>query len=155
MGAVGVPLASPQFPMPVLVSPSAVVTLNTPPTLVFRDATSYQNLKTVEMLINTAIDGRHACYVAFVPSGPGSGSLYLVDDAGDAAGPYQGLVLPGSGTVGNSQCSVSGTGSSVSGNGTQLKLTLWHTAGVRHHSHGTASDHANSSLMIADNRIQS
>ena len=76
------------------------------------------------MLIASALDGRHACYIAFVPSGANSGSVYLVDDAGDAGGPYQGLVLPGGGTVSNSQCTISGAGSSVSGSGNNLTLTL-------------------------------
>ena len=76
------------------------------------------------MLINSALDGRHACIIAFVPSGAAGGSVFLVDDAGDAAGPYSGMVLPGSGTVQNSQCSVSGTGSMVQGSGNTLTLTL-------------------------------
>ena len=76
------------------------------------------------MLINSAIDGRHACYVAFVPNGASAGSVYLVDDAGDAGGPYSGMVLPGGGTVQNSQCTITGQGSSVSAGGTSLTLTL-------------------------------
>jgi len=50
--------------------------------------------------------------------------VLLVDDAGDAGGPYQGMVLPGSGSVSNSQCTISGTGSSVSGSGNTLTLKL-------------------------------
>jgi len=78
----------------------------------------------VDVLINSALDGRHACYVAFVPSGASGGSVYLVDDAGDAGGPYSGMVLPGSGSVSNSQCMISGIGSSVNGSGNTLTLTL-------------------------------
>jgi len=93
-------------------------------TFTFSDTGGYQNLSVVDVLINNALDGRHACYVAFVPSGATSGSVYLVDDAGDAGGPYQGLVLPGSGTVSNGQCTISGAGSSVVGSGNTLTLTL-------------------------------
>ncbi|SPF50571.1 hypothetical protein SBA4_4430017 [Candidatus Sulfopaludibacter sp. SbA4] len=93
-------------------------------TFTFTDSGGWQNLSVVDVLINSALDGRHACYVAFVPSGANSGSVFLVDDAGDAGGPYQGLVLPGSGSVSNSQCTISGTGSSASGSGETLTLTL-------------------------------
>jgi len=93
-------------------------------TFTFSDTGGYQNLSVVDVLINNALDGRRACYVAFVPSGATSGSVYLVDDAGDAGGPYQGLVLPGSGTVSNGQCTISGAGSSVVGSGNTLTLTL-------------------------------
>jgi hypothetical protein len=50
--------------------------------------------------------------------------VLLVDDAGDAGGPYSILSLPGAGTAQNSQCSISGTGSSVNGSGGTLTLTL-------------------------------
>jgi len=93
-------------------------------TFTFSDADGYQNLSVVDVLIASALDGRRACYVAFVPSGAGSGSVFLVDDAGDAGGPYQGLVLPGSGTISNGQCSINGAGSSVAGAGNALTLKL-------------------------------
>ena len=47
-----------------------------------------------------------------------------MDDAGDAGGPYTGMVLPGAGSIGNSQCAIAGAGSTVSGNGNTLTLTL-------------------------------
>jgi len=48
--------------------------------------------------------------------------LYLVNDPGTALLP--GLVLNGSGSVSNSQCMISGIGSSVNGSGNTLTLTL-------------------------------
>ena len=93
-------------------------------TFKFSDAGGYQNLSVVDVLINSALDGRHACYVAFVPSSANGGSVFLVDDAGDAGGPYQGLVLPGGGSISNSQCTISGAGSSAVGTGDNLTLTL-------------------------------
>jgi len=84
----------------------------------------YATLGVVNVLINTFLDGRQGCYIAFVPSGGGAGTLYLIDDAGDAGGPYSGMMLPGKGVVQNSQCGVSGSGSSVSGSGNNLTLTL-------------------------------
>jgi hypothetical protein len=79
-------------------------------TFVFDDSNGAGDLRVMDVLINRAVDGRAACYFAFVPSGSGTGSLYLVDDAGDAGGPYGGLALPGVGAVQNSQCSISGAG---------------------------------------------
>lgn len=48
----------------------------------------------------------------------------LVDNPVDASGPYTNMTLPGSGTVSNSQCTISALGSAVSANGTTLNLTL-------------------------------
>ena len=60
----------------------------------------------------------------FLASGTNAGALYLVDDQGDAGGPYAGMVLPGSSVIQNSQCLISGSGSSVSTNSNTLTLTL-------------------------------
>jgi len=116
----------------ITINPFAPVTVSPPGgggssqnfTFTFTDWSGWQDLKVVDVLINTALDGRHACYIAFTPSGANSGSLFLVDDAGDAGGPYQGMQLPGSGSVSNSQCSITGAGSTVSGAGSNLTLTL-------------------------------
>ncbi len=71
----------------------------------------------VDVLMNNSLNGISACYVAFVRPN----LLYLVDDAGDSAGPFAGsLTLPSSGTVSNSQCTLS---ASYTWNGANL-LTL-------------------------------
>jgi len=93
-------------------------------TFTFTHSSGFQNLQVVDVLINNALDGRRACYLAFVPSGANTGSVFLVDDAGDAGGPYQGLVLPGGGSISNGQCTINGASSSVSGSGNNLTLTL-------------------------------
>lgn len=93
-------------------------------TFTFNDPSGWQSLSVADILINNFLDGRQACYVAFVPSGASAGSVYLVNDAGNAGGPYSGMVLPGSGTVQNSQCTINGANSSVSNNGNTLTLTL-------------------------------
>jgi len=90
----------------------------------FSDTNGWQDITVADILVNSAIDGQQACYVAFVPTGAASGLVYLVDDAGDAGGPYAGMVLPGSGSVSNGQCSVGGAASSVGGSGNTLTLTL-------------------------------
>ena len=74
------------------------------------------------VLVNNGLDAKSACYLAYVAS---IDTLVLVDDAGDAGGPFVGSLIPGAATtIQNSQCSVSGTGgSAVSSRGT-LTLTL-------------------------------
>jgi len=91
----------------------------------FSDPVSWQNLGVVDVLVNNFLNGIGACYFAFKATGPAGGNLYLVDDQGDAGGPFAGgLVLPTSASIQNSQCSISGAGSSVSGSGNTLTLTL-------------------------------
>jgi hypothetical protein len=77
----------------------------------------------VNVLINNFIDGRHACYLAYAAA---TNTLYLVNDAGDAGGPFAGaMALSGtSGTLANSQCSISGTGSSAAFSGNSMTLNL-------------------------------
>ena len=73
----------------------------------------FQNLGVVNILINNFLDpGGNACYLAY--SQPLK-TLYIVNDPGNALLP--GLVMNGSGSVGNSQCTVIGAGSTVIGNG--------------------------------------
>lgn len=90
----------------------------------FSDSGGWQSISVTDVLINNFLDGRAACYFAFVPSGPSSGSIYLVDDAGDAGGPFQSFAIPGTGSAQNSQCSLSASGSSVSAGGTTLTLNV-------------------------------
>jgi hypothetical protein len=90
-------------------------------TFTFDAPNGFASFTVVDVLINNFLDGRNACYVAFVPS---ASSVFLVDDAGDAGGPYSILTLPGGGTAQNSQCAISGGGSSFSGSGKTLTLTL-------------------------------
>lgn len=124
LGTWKIPVAAGAGPGVVGMSPARTSTSSQTYTFTFTDASGWQDIGVTNILINSAIDGRHACYVAFVPSAANSGSLYLVDDAGDAGGPYSGMTLAGSATVQNSQCSISGIGSSVQGSGNTLILTL-------------------------------
>ena len=53
--------------------------------LTYTNPSGFQNLGVVDLLINNFLDGRHGLlHRVPVPSGPNSGSVYLVDDAGDA-----------------------------------------------------------------------
>jgi len=105
-------------------SPARSNTLSQNYTFTFTDTNGAQDIAVADILINTALDGRHACYLAFVPSGSTGAALFLVDDAGDSAGPYQGMALPGSGAIANSQCSIAADGSSINVSGNTLTLAL-------------------------------
>jgi streptogramin lyase len=96
--------------------------IDQPITFTITDTSGYTNLGVVNVLINGFIDGIGACYVAYVES---TNTLYLVDDGGDAGGPFAGsMVLNGSGSIKNSQCRIDGAGSSATGSGNTLTLTL-------------------------------
>jgi hypothetical protein len=94
-------------------------------TFTFTDTNGFADLAVVDVLTNNFLDGIGACYVAFAPTSATSGYLYLVDDAGD--GGYASgspIALPSSGTLSNSQCTISAAGSSVSASGNTLTLNL-------------------------------
>jgi len=86
----------------------------------FNVPNGYQNLDVANILINTALNGIQACYLAY--SRP-SNALYIVADNGDAT-QLSGKAMDGTGTVGNSQCTVTLAGSSAKGNGNTLTLVL-------------------------------
>jgi hypothetical protein len=92
-------------------------------TVTLTDSKGAGDFGVVNLLANNFIDGRQACYLAYAAP---TSALLLVDDAGDAGGPFAGsLTLNGSAaTLRNSQCSVSGTGSSAVKSGNSLTLTL-------------------------------
>jgi hypothetical protein len=78
-----------------------------------------------DVLINSALDGRHACYLGFVPIASG-GYLQLVDDQGDSTGGFQTAMIPAppGTTIFNSQCTIDASASSAALNGNVLTLTL-------------------------------
>ncbi len=88
-------------------------------TVTFSDPDGWQDLDVLNILVNDFLDGRHACYIAY--SRP-LNVLYLVNDTGDALLPA--LALNGTGSVGNSQCTIQGAGTSAVGAGNTLTLVL-------------------------------
>jgi len=114
----------------VVVVPPAPVSVNiaTPAfTFVYTDPRGYQDLNVVDILVNNFLDGRHACYLAYIVA---QNTLVLVDDGGDAGGPYAGNVALGnSAPIQNSQCSVTLVSAVGSGNNLTLVLTIAWTAG--------------------------
>ncbi len=124
LGTWNIPGVTPTGPRVLGATPSRGTKSRDTYTFVFQGTSGFADLSVVNVLINDFIDGRRACYVAFVPSGSGGGGLFLVNDAGDANGPNAGMVLPGSASIQNSQCRITGSGSTVSTNGNVLTVTL-------------------------------
>lgn len=87
----------------------------------FTDPGGVVNLNVANVLINRALDGGNACYIAYVAT---AGLLFLVPDAGPDAGLLGPLVLGTASTVANNQCTISGTGSSATTDGNTLTLVL-------------------------------
>lgn len=93
--------------------------------LTFTNVNGWGNTPILDVLINDYLDGDHACYFAFVPTGSSSGYFDLVADL--VAGGYatgSPMYTGSSGTTQNSQCTVSASGSSVSISGNTLTLTV-------------------------------
>jgi hypothetical protein len=101
-------------------SPSSGSAAQTTLTFTFQDAADATNLQTGWALINTAIDGRSACSIAYYRPG---NQVYLYPDNGDGSQATN-MVLTGTNTLANSQCMISSQGSSVSVNGAQLIVNL-------------------------------
>lgn len=83
------------------------------------DSRGFPNIGVVNVVVNTALDGRNACYIAYVRS---TNTIFLVNDVGDALLP--GIVAGGTGSVSNSQCTIDAAGSSAGGAGPNLTLQL-------------------------------
>jgi GH18 family chitinase len=87
-------------------------------TFSFSSVNGYGYLNTLYTLINGSESNVSGCRVEYVQSGK---RLYLYNDAGSGV---LGPVTLGAGTLSNSQCTLNSAGSSVSGSGDTLSLTL-------------------------------
>jgi sugar lactone lactonase YvrE len=115
------PVGPTRVPSADLTGPFAAEGTSQTLTLRFSHPDGFDQLGILNVLINDALDGGNACYIAY--SHP-LGVLYLVNDRGPDDGLSPALVLGGTGTVANRQCSVSAAGSSATGSGNVLTLTL-------------------------------
>ena len=120
MGVHHVPGAPITYPNPVGLSPASGNTQSQTLTFTYQDETSATNLQTAWALINTALDGRDACYVAYYRPG---NQLYLIPDDGDGS-QARNIALGSGGTLSNSQCSISTQGASAQTSGNTLTVTL-------------------------------
>src|SRR5207302_1307059 len=64
---------------PTAVNPAFGSSLTPTFTFTFNAPNGFASLSVVDVLINSALNGIGACYVAFVPSGASTGSVFLVD----------------------------------------------------------------------------
>ena len=87
-------------------------------TFISENGGDFTDLRWAYVLINSALIGADACYVRYYQP---TNSLYLLNDAGTAV---MGPITVGSGTLSNSQCTVNGAASTVSGLGATLTVTL-------------------------------
>ena len=102
-----------------LLAPNYISTSSSYVTFAFSDGDGYADITVLNMLFNSALDGRSACYLAYDRSGD---VLYLVNDAGTA---ISGAPRSSSSTLSNNQCSISLPGTlQVSGNGLQLSFFI-------------------------------
>ena len=120
MGVHGVPPLPTTFPNPVSMSPSSGNTASATLTFTYQDASSASNLQTVWALINTALDGRSACYVAYYAPG---NQVFLIPDNG-AGSQAASMVLGSKSSLTNGQCTVFAQGSSAVQTGAQIAVTL-------------------------------
>jgi len=104
---------------PVSVSPASGGAASGTLTFTYNDPKGYQDMGVLNVLINNFLDGRRACYVAYVQT---SNTLYVVGDDGSTLS--GGKVMSAAGTVANSQCTVSWGTNAVAASGNSLALTL-------------------------------
>jgi RHS repeat-associated protein len=113
-----------QTPAAVGMSPATGSGLTGTFAFTFSDGDGVSDLNVLNILVNSALDAKRACYLAYVPATATAGTLLLVNDAGDVGGVLASMAIPGTGTISNGQCTITGTGSSSSGTGSTLTLSL-------------------------------
>ncbi|MEO8025437.1 MAG: BACON domain-containing carbohydrate-binding protein [Bryobacteraceae bacterium] len=118
MGIYGVTPMPTSYPSASSVTPSTQTASNGTFSFAFDDSSSATNLQTAWVLVNSALDGRNACSLAYYRP---TNEIFLVPDNGDGANAIRAIVT-GSATLSNSQCTVTGLG--VNFNGKRLTLTL-------------------------------
>ncbi len=120
LGVSQIPGSLVSYPNPTTMTPAVGTVSNKTITFEYSDASNNANLQTAWALINTAIDGRQACYVAYYSPG---NLLYLYPDNGDGTAATS-ISLTGTNTIQNSQCMISAAGSTVLRTGNTLSLSL-------------------------------
>jgi hypothetical protein len=124
LGTWGAAMGSVSGPTATLVDPGRATGLGATFKFTFTDTNGVGDIAVANVLIRDALDARKACYIAFLPGGASAGTAILVDDAGDAGGPFAGVIpVPGSGNASNGLCTVSGAGT-VSASGNTLTVML-------------------------------
>ena len=116
MGTWTVPAA---FIQPNGVSPSSGSGASQTFTFTYTDSSGYTAIKSSLLIVNSSLSDANGCYLYF---GASAKTLYLSNNAGTS---WQGPINIGqTGTLSNSQCSVNAAGSSTSGSGNNLTLSV-------------------------------
>jgi hypothetical protein len=88
-------------------------------TAVYSDPSGVSNLASVRILINSSLNGANACYAYYYP---GTNALYLENNADNGT---VGPLTPGSSSsISNSQCTLTGTGTTVSTSGNTITVAF-------------------------------
>jgi hypothetical protein len=103
------------------VTPSAATGLTNTFALLYTDTAGYPSLNHVGVIFNPGTLTSNSCYVLYYPS---TNLVYLYNNAGNATT----KITPGSGTLSNNQCTISGSGTTVVKSGGKLTLNLAVTA---------------------------
>ena len=93
-------------------------------TYTFTDSKGAANMTVVDILTNTAVDGRSACYIAYDNQG---NVMYLVADSGTSLLPGK-TPAPGM-SLGNSQCTINSAAVTKSGPTLSLALSINYSTG--------------------------
>jgi subtilisin family serine protease len=105
-------------PTTVSVTPSSGSGLTQSFALAYSDPDGFADLSSTQVIINAGLDSGNACYIIYYRA---ANVMYLLSNDGQS---LIGPLTPGvAGTVQNSQCTLAGTGSSVSASGITLTLT--------------------------------
>jgi len=111
-------------PAVVSLSPASGTGLTQTFTAVYSDPNGLSDLGTAKLLFNTAISGVNACDIYY---SAGTNALYLYNNAGQAV--YGPLTPGSSSSISNSQCTLAGTGTSVTTSGNTLTINFAITFG--------------------------
>jgi Domain of unknown function DUF11 len=125
LGTWKVPGTAPLGPAVGGVSPARSTSSGQTYTFTFTDTNGFLDLFVLDILTNSVLNGANACYIAYVPTTPTNGYLYLVDDAGDGGyAPGSPVGLSSGSVLQNSQCAINTAASSASASGNTLTLNL-------------------------------
>ncbi len=108
------------YPRAEAISPNTINSAADTVVAVFDHSSAASGIQTAWLLINTAVDGRQACYVAYYQPG---NMLYLIPDNGDGT-LATAMPLAGNGVLENAQCRIEAAGSAASASGNRLTLQL-------------------------------
>jgi YVTN family beta-propeller protein len=117
------PVAVAFAPSPAVISaaPNPASGLSNTFALTYSDVYGASDLGLVGVIFNSEIAALNSCAVFYAPA---NNLVYLIDDAGTGSS----SLTPGSGMLSNSQCTITGSGTSVVSSGDNLTLNLAVTA---------------------------